>query len=47
MEDVKRIFAKVNRKLAEQLDEVTQERDSFEDQVDQLKARLRSSEDRL
>ena len=34
MENVKRIFAKVNRKMAESLDEVTQERDSYEDQVD-------------
>ena len=47
MEDAKRIFVKVNRKMAESLDEVTQERDSFEDQVDQLKQRLRSNEDRL
>lgn len=47
MENVKRIFAKVNRKMAESLDEVTQERDSYEDQVDQLKLRLRTSEDRL
>ena len=34
MDDVKRIFTKVNRKMAENLDEVTQERDNFEDQVD-------------
>ena len=47
MEDVKRIFTKVNRKMAENLDEVTQERDNYEDQVDQLKQRLRTSEDRL
>ena len=47
MDDVKRIFTKVNRKMAENLDEVTQERDNFEDQVDQLKQRLRTSEDRL
>ena len=47
MDDVKRIFAKVNRKMAENLDEVTQERDNFEDQVDQLKQRLRTNEDRL
>ena len=31
MEDAKRIFAKVSRKLAENLDEMTQERDNFED----------------
>ena len=47
MEDVKRIFTKVNRKMAENLDEVTQERDNYEDQVDQLKQRLRTSEDRI
>ena len=47
MDDAKRIFAKVSRKMAESLDEVTQERDNFEDQVDQLKQRLRSNEDRL
>ena len=34
MDDAKRIFAKVSRKMAENLDEVTQERDNFEDQVD-------------
>ena len=34
MDDVKRIFTKVSRKMAENLDEVTQERDNFEDQVD-------------
>ena len=47
MDDVKHIFTKVSRKMAENLDEVTQERDNFEDQVDQLKQRLRTSEDRL
>jgi len=47
MEDVKRIFVRVNRKLAESLDKATQERDQYEDQVDQLKQRLRKSEDRL
>jgi len=31
MEDFKHIFAKINRKMGESLDEVTQERDNFED----------------
>ena len=31
MGDAKRIFAKVSRKMAESLDEITQERDHFED----------------
>ena len=31
MSDVKRIFSKINRKMAESLDEMTQERDTFED----------------
>jgi len=34
MDDAKRIFCKVSRKMAESLDEVTQERDQYEDQVD-------------
>ena len=34
MSDCKRIFAKVSRKMAESLDEMTQERDQYEDQVD-------------
>ena len=34
MEAFKRIFNKINRKMAESLDEVTQEKISFEDQVD-------------
>ena len=47
MDEVKRIFAKISRKVAEQLDLVSQERDQFEDQVDSLKQRLRTSEDRV
>ena len=47
MSDAKRIFAKVSRKMAESLDEMTQERDQYEEQVDSLKQRLRTSEDRL
>ena len=31
MSDAKRIFTKVSRKMAESLDEVTQERDQYED----------------
>ena len=31
IDDFKRIFTKVNRKMAENLDEVTQERDNYED----------------
>ena len=47
LNNAKRIFTKINRKMAENLDEVTRERDNYEDQVDQLKQKLRQNEDKL